>query len=105
VKAESGRIFDVEVQIDKDYMNERGFFYGIRIGEEEFKSGSSYIHMPEVRVINLVDFYVRDDKTHVVEPVVVSFMRTTRVNSRLRSLKCTIYSFLHFVKNIKHWNR
>ena len=73
VKAESGRIFDVEVQIDKDYMNERGFFYGIRIGEEEFKSGSSYIHMPEVRVINLVDFYVRDDKTHVVEPVVVSY--------------------------------
>ena len=59
VKAESGRIFDIEVQIDKDFMNERGFFYGSRIGEDEFKSGMSYDQMPEVRVINLVDFYVR----------------------------------------------
>ena len=26
VEAESGRLFDIEVQIDKDFMNERGFF-------------------------------------------------------------------------------
>ena len=59
VKAESGRLFDIEVQIDKDFMNERGFFYGGRLGEDEFKSGMSYDQIPEVRVINLVDFYVR----------------------------------------------
>ena len=73
VKAESGRLFDIEVQIDKDFMNERGFFYGGRMGEDEFKPGVPYDKMPEVRVINLVDFYVRDDHTHVVEPVVLSY--------------------------------
>ena len=73
VKTESGRLFDIEVQIDKDFMNERGFFYGGRMGEDEFKPGVPYDKMPEVRVINLVDFYVRDDHTHVVEPVVLSY--------------------------------
>ena len=42
-------------------MNERGFFYGGRLGEDEFKSGMSYDQIPEVRVINLVDFYVRSE--------------------------------------------
>ena len=73
VKAESGRLFDIEVQIDKDFMNERGFFYGGRMGEDEFKPGDPYDKMPEVRVINIVDFYVREDHTHVVEPVVLSY--------------------------------
>lgn len=73
VKTESGRLFDIEVQIDKDFMNERGFFCGGRMGEDEFKPGVPYDKMPEVRVINLVDFYVRDDHTHVVEPVVLSY--------------------------------
>ena len=73
VKAESGRLFDIEVQIEKDFMNERGFFYGGRMGEDEFKPGASYEEMPEVRVINIVDFYVRDDKTNVVEPVYLTY--------------------------------
>ena len=73
VKAESGRLFDIEVQIEKDFMNERGFFYGGRMGEDEFEPGKSYDQMPEVRVINLVDFYVRDDESHVVEPVVLAY--------------------------------
>ena len=73
VKAESGRLFDIEVQIDKDFMNERGFFYGGRMGEDEFKPGVPYDKMPEVRVINLVDFYVRDDQTNVVEPVYLTY--------------------------------
>ena len=34
VKSESGRLFDVEVQVEKDYMNERSFFYGSRMGED-----------------------------------------------------------------------
>lgn len=73
VKAESGRLFDIEVRIEKDYMNERGFFYGGRMGLDEFESGTPYDQMPEVRVINLVDFYVRDDHSNVVEPVVLSY--------------------------------
>ena len=73
VKAESGRLFDIEVQIDRDFMNERGFFYGGRMGEDAFKSGMSYDQMPEVRVINLVDFYVRKDHSNVVEPVVLAY--------------------------------
>ncbi len=73
VKAESGRLFDIEVQIEKDYMNERGFFYGGRMGHDAFESGTPYDEMPEVRVINLVDFYVREDHSHVVEPVVLSY--------------------------------
>ena len=73
VKAESGRLFDIEVQIEKDYMNERGFFYGGRLGEDAFAPGTPYDQMPEVRVINLVDFYVRDDESHVVEPVLLVY--------------------------------
>ena len=78
VKAESGRLFDIEVQIDKDFMNERGFFYGGRMGEDEFKPGVPYDKMPEVRVINLVDFYVRDDQTNVVEPVYLTYGNNPR---------------------------
>lgn len=74
VKAESGRLFDIEVQIDREFMNERGFFYGGRMGEDEFKPGESYDKLPEVRVINTVDFYVRDDHSNVVEPVVFSYV-------------------------------
>lgn len=76
VKAESGRLFDIEVQIEKDYMNERGFFYGGRLGEDEFRPGMSYDQMPEVRVINLVDFYVRDDHSSIVEPVVLCYQNS-----------------------------
>ena len=43
------------------------------MGEDEFKPGDPYDKMPEVRVINIVDFYVREDHTHVVEPVVLSY--------------------------------
>ena len=73
VKAQSGRLYDVEVQIEKDYMNERGFFYGGRMGEDEFKAGTPYNKMPEVRVISLVDFYVREGSETVVEPVVLAY--------------------------------
>jgi len=73
VRAESGRLFDIEVQIDREYMNERGFFYGGRMGEDEFKPGTPYNRMPEVRVISLVDFYVREGSNEIVEPVVLAY--------------------------------
>lgn len=46
------------------------------MGEDEFKPGDSYDKMPEVRVINIVDFYVRDDHTNIVEPIVLSYVNS-----------------------------
>ena len=73
VKTESGRIFDIEVQIEKDFVNERSFFYGGKLVTNEFESGLTYDKMPPVRVINIVDFYIRDDHENVVEPVVMVY--------------------------------
>ena len=73
VRAASGRLFDIEVQIDRAYMNERGLFYGGRLGLDALETGTTYDKMPEVRVINLVDFYVREDHSNIVEPVVLSY--------------------------------
>ena len=60
VKGESGRLFNIEVQIDKDYMNERGSFYGYRMAAEEFEAGMTYNEIPPVRVITIDDFHVRE---------------------------------------------
>ena len=73
VRAESGRLFDIEVQIEKDYMNERGFVYGGRMMLDATKSGMNYDELPEVRVITLADFYIREDRSHLVEPVVLAY--------------------------------
>ncbi len=73
VKTDSGRLFDIEVQIKPDYMNERSLFYGERMLEDEFKVGVTYDNMPEIRVINIVDFYVRKESENIVEPVVLSY--------------------------------
>ena len=73
VKGNSRPLFDIEVQIEKDYMNERCYFYGGRMGEEEFKSGTPYKLMPEVRVISLLDFYVREGSDSIVEPVALTY--------------------------------
>ena len=43
------------------------------MGSDEFEAGTSYDQMPEVRVINLVGFFVRDDHSNVVEPVVLVY--------------------------------
>lgn len=73
VKAKSGRIFDIEVQIEKDFVNERSFFYGGKLVTNEFESGLTYDKMPLVRVINIVDFYIRDDHENVVEPILMVY--------------------------------
>ena len=73
VRAESGRIFDIEVQIEKDFMNERSFFYGGKLVTNEFESGLTYDKIPPVRVINIVDFYIRGDNENVVEPVIMVY--------------------------------
>lgn len=73
VRAKSGRIFDIEVQIEKDYVNERSFFYGGKLVANEFESGLTYDKMPPVRVINIVDFYIREDHENVIEPVIMVY--------------------------------
>ena len=69
VRGESGRLFNIEVQIDKDYMNERGSFYGFRLASEEFEGGKPYNEIPPVRVITIDDFHVREGSERVVERV------------------------------------
>ena len=41
--------------------------------KNEFESGLTYDKMPPVRVINIVDFYIRDNHENVVEPVVMVY--------------------------------
>ena len=75
VKGESGRLFNIEVQIDKDYMNERGSFYGFRMASDEFEEGKPYNEIPSVRVITIDDFHVREGSEEVVEPVGMVFLK------------------------------
>ena len=73
VRTKSKRVFDIEVQIDRDAMNNRSFFYGGRLMADEFKEGSPYSEMPKLRVINLLDFVMRDDNKELVQPVIFAY--------------------------------
>ena len=75
VKGQSGRLFNIEVQIDRDYVNERGFFYGSRMSEDEFDEGVPYNLIPQARVINIADFHVRKGSKEVVEPVEMMYSK------------------------------
>ena len=73
VRGESNRIFDIEVQLTKDYMNERGYFYGSMLGAKELEQGVPYNMLPEVRVINIADFHIRKGSHNIVEPVMLTY--------------------------------
>ena len=73
VRTLSDRIFDIEVQIAKDEMNNRDFFYGARILSSEFKSGQKYSEMPKIRIINILDFLVRKDNSDLVQTVGLNY--------------------------------
>ena len=73
VVSESNRIFNVEVQLKPDAMNERGYFYGSRVGMKAFDEGTPYTEIPEVRVICIEDFYVREDSHNIIEPVLLTY--------------------------------
>ena len=73
VRTESKRVFDIEVQIDRDAMNNRSFFYGGRLMADEFKEGVPYGEMPKLRVINLLDFVMRDDNRELVQPIIFAY--------------------------------
>ena len=73
VKTKSDTIFDIEVQITRDEMNNRDFFYGARILSSEFKSGQNYSEMPKIRIINILDFLVREDNMELVQTVGLNY--------------------------------
>lgn len=73
VRTLSGRIFDIEVQIAHDAITNRSIFYGARIISDEFKSGTQYDEMPQVRCINILDFMVREDNEELIQPVSMMF--------------------------------
>ena len=74
VKNAAGRLFYIEVQIEKDLMNERGFFYDGRIAGDAFSYGTSCNKIPQVRLINLADFYVTKGGKRLVEPVCMTYV-------------------------------
>ena len=73
VKSKSGRLFDIEVQIDKDAVNERGLVYGVRYMLDEFEPGTIYDKFNSVRVISLCNFHVRKRSKEIVEPVYMMY--------------------------------
>lgn len=78
VRTQSNRIFDIEVQIARDEMNNRDFFYGARLLSSEFKSGQKYSEMPKIRIINILDFLVREDNTDLVQTVSLNYDKEPR---------------------------
>ncbi len=68
--AEDGALFDIEVQLSGQlYMNDRSWFYGSRLLSEAFREGEDYRNMPRVRVINLLDFVLREDHPDYLQPI------------------------------------
>ena len=103
VRADSGRIFDVEVQIEKDYMNERGLLYGVRLSLDELKAGVAYKDMSKTRVINLLDFYIDDEHKDIVEPVALMYVNKPNkaVTDKFMMYHIQLPAFRKQFKNIK----
>lgn len=74
--AEDGTLFDIEVQLGSQlFMNDRSWFYGGRLLSEAFREGDDYRNMPRVRVINLLDFVLRDDHPDYLQPIGVMYKK------------------------------
>lgn len=70
VEAADGTLFDIEVQIyPEPAMNDRSWFYGSALMSEEFREGQPYNKVPHVRVINLLDFVLRDEHPDLLQPI------------------------------------
>lgn len=75
-EAEDGTLFDIEVQLRRQlYMNDRSWFYGSRMLSEAFREGQDYREMPRVRIINLLDFVLRDDHPDYLQPIGVTYRK------------------------------
>ena len=70
VEADDGSLFDIEVQTYAEpAMNDRSWFYGSNLMNEEFREGQSYSRVPKVRVINLLDFVLRREHPDLLQPI------------------------------------
>ena len=70
VEAADGTLFDIEVQIyPEPAMNDRSWFYASTLMSEEFREGQPYHELPRVRVINLLDFVLRDEHPDLLQPI------------------------------------
>lgn len=74
--AEDNTLFDIEVQLRRQlFMNDRSWFYGSRMLSEAFREGQDYREMPRVRVINLLDFTLRDSHSDYLQPIGVLYRK------------------------------
>lgn len=74
--AEDNTLFDIEVQLRRQlFMNDRSWFYGSRMLSEAFREGQDYREMPRVRVINLLDFTLRDSHPDYLQPIGVLYRK------------------------------
>ena len=72
--AEDNTLFDIEVQLRRQlFMNDRSWFYGSRMLSEAFREGQDYREMPRVRVINILDFTLRDSHPDYLQPIGVMY--------------------------------
>ena len=74
--AEDNTLFDIEIQLSSQaFMNDRSWFYGSRMLSESFREGEDYRQMPRVRVINLLDFVLREDHEDYLQPIGVMYKK------------------------------
>ena len=74
--AEDGELFDIEVQLrTMNAMNDRAWFYGSRLMSDSFHEGEDYDNVPRVRVINLLDFVLRDTNEDFLQPIGVMYKK------------------------------
>ena len=87
VRSTTNRMFNFEVQIKKMVMNDRDFFYGGKIIGDEFQKGTPYANMPTVRMINIIDFYIREHDTGALTPALtpLTAVQPNQPNSTLNS--------------------
>lgn len=69
-------LFDIEVQLRRQItMNARSWFYGGRMLSQSFSEGDDFNKMPRVRVINLLDFVLRDSHEDYLQPIGVLYRK------------------------------
>ena len=74
--SENGELFDIEVQLrTMRAMNDRAWFYGSRLMSDSFREGDAYDSVPRVRVINLLDFVLRDTHPDYLQPIGVLYKK------------------------------
>lgn len=81
VHAESNdnQIFDTEVQLRTGLdMNERDVFYGGRMIADNIPEGTPYDQLPRVRVINILDYVIRDNCGDYFQPVNLIYRKPGR---------------------------